>query len=189
MCFYVISKSACLWTRIIALWAFLWFLPTVGKLCQPDQMNHSDHSCTFSPVWVIMWLLRCPDWPNDLPHSEQVWFFTPLWASMCVFREPATPNDLLHWTQLYALSLLWVTMRLLRSPAWLNDWTLVHLASTVGERMSLHFDFVLLRSGTFNTVAFDKLEALYFKDFFKFWKTFNSKTFQAFTCLMFLLNL
>ena len=132
MCFYVISKSACLWTRIIALWAFLWFLPTVGKLCQPDQMNHSDHSCTFSPVWVIMWLLRCPDWPNDLPHSEQVWFFTPLWASMCVFREPATPNVLLHWTQLYALSLLWVTktMYLLTSSAWLNDWTLVHLAST-----------------------------------------------------------
>ena len=133
---------------------------------QPDQMNHSENSCTFSPVWVIIWLLKCPDWPNDSPHSEQVWFFTPLWASMCVFREPATPNDLLHWSQLYALSLLWVTMRLHRSPAWLNDWTLVHLASTVGERMSLNFDFVLFRSGTFNTVAFDKLEGLYFKDFF-----------------------
>ena len=36
---------------------------------QQDQMNHSEHSCTFSPVWVIMWLLKCPDWPNDLPHS------------------------------------------------------------------------------------------------------------------------
>ena len=150
-------------------------------------MNH--HILNIRDVWVIMWLLKCPDWPNDLPHSEQVWFFTPLWASMCVFREPATPNDLLHWSQLYALSLLWVTMRLHRSPAWLNDWTLVHLASTVGERMSLNFDFVLFRSGTFNTVAFDKLEALYFKDFFIFWKTFNSKTFQIFTCLMFLLNI
>ena len=110
---------------------------------------------------------------------------------MCVFREPATPNDLLHWTQLYALSLLWVTktMCLLRSPAWLNDWTLLHLASTIGERVSLNFDFVLLRSGTLNTKAFDKLEALYFKDFLIFWKTFYSKTFQTFTCLMFLLNL
>ena len=29
--------------------------------------------------------------------------------------------------------------------------------------MSLNFDFVLLRSGTFNTVAFGKLEALYFE--------------------------
>ena len=39
-------------------------------------------------------------------------------------------------------------------------------------------------------MAFDKLEALYFKDFFLFFlKTFNSKTFQIFTCLMFLLNL
>ena len=45
----------------------------------------------------------------------------------------------------------------------------MHLASaTVGERMSLQFDFVLFRSGTFNTVAFDKLEALYFKEFFNF---------------------
>ena len=38
--------------------------------------------------------------------------------------------------------------------------TLVHLASTVGKRMSLHFEFVLLRYGIFNTVAIDKLEAL-----------------------------
>ena len=29
MCFDVIFKSACLWTRIIALWAFVWFLPTL----------------------------------------------------------------------------------------------------------------------------------------------------------------
>ena len=46
----------------------------------------------------------------------------------------------------------------------------MQLASTVGKRMSLHFDFILLRSGTFNTVAFDKLEALYFKDFLNFFE-------------------
>ena len=34
----------------------------------------------------------------------------------------------------------------------------------IGEHMSLHFALVLLRSGTFSTVAFDKLEALYFED-------------------------
>ena len=52
--------------------------------------------------------------------------------------------------------------------------------------MSLNFDFVLLRSGTFNTVAFGKLEALYFElNVFQNLK----KPFQAFTCLMFLLNL
>ena len=136
MCFFVISKSACLWTRIIALWAFVWFLPTwfisydlcicmidtlplfcksrlggecdlccffygysqpccslleassINKLVhslagaflsvQPDQMNNSEHSCTFSLVWMINdhGAPQCPDWPNDLQHSEQVWFFT-----------------------------------------------------------------------------------------------------------------
>ena len=77
-----------------------------------------------------------------------------------------------QWTQLDTIvsSFFAVSHYAIRSPAWLNDWTLVHLASTVGERMSLNFDFVLLRSGTFNTVAFDKLEALYFKDFFNFLK-------------------
>ena len=45
----------------------------------------------------------------------------------------------------------------------------MHLASGHWG-MSLHFDFVLLRSGTFNAVAFDKLEALYFKDFFNLLK-------------------
>ena len=49
----------------------------------------------------------------------------------------------------------------------------MHLASTVGERMSLNFDFVLLRSGTLNTEAFDKLEALYFKDFSIFERHFS----------------
>ena len=54
------------------------------------------------------------------------------------------------------------------------------------RRKSLNFDLVLLRSGTFNTVAFGKLEALYFElNVFQNLK----KSFQAFTCLMFLLNL
>ena len=55
------------------------------------------------------------------------------------------------------------------------------LHCTVGERTSLHFDFVLLRSGSFNNnVAFDKLEALYFKDFFNFSKPIWFKDFSDF---------
>ena len=157
MCFYVMSKSACLWTRIIALWAFVWFLPTlfisydlcicmidalplfcksrlggecdlccffygysqpccslleassINKLVhslpgaflsvQPDQMNNSEHLCTFSLItdqlapqlsWLTKWLTTF--WASVVLHSTM--------GSMCVFREPVTPNDLLHWTQL-----------------------------------------------------------------------------------------
>ena len=56
----------------------------------------------------------------------------------------------------------------------------MHLASTVGKRKSLNFDFVLLRSGTLNTEAFDKLEALYFKNFFNFFKDILFKVFLDF---------
>ena len=81
--------------------------------------------------------------------------FCPNWLSFFAVSEYAPPqiSCLIEWLMAF--------------------FTPVHLASSVGERMSLHFYFVLLKSGTFNTVAFDKLEPLYFKDFLIFWKTFN----------------
>ena len=61
----------------------------------------------------------------------------------------------------------------------LLDWMIEHLC-ILPPLMATYvsqFWFVLFRSGTFNTVAFDKLEALYFKDLFLiFWKRSNSKT-------------
>ena len=101
MCFDVISQSACLWTHIIALWAYVWFL---------------------SPLRVSLCLFQCSARPNESLHSEFRELFTQcgwlcgsssvligqmtyhilskcgfslhygLWASMCIFREPATPN-------------------------------------------------------------------------------------------------
>ena len=88
---------------------------------RPNEFPHSAHLYTFSPVWVIMCLLRSLACPNDFLHSEQVWIFSPLWVSMCAFRESARPNDLLHWTQACALSLLWVIMCLFRSLDRPND--------------------------------------------------------------------
>ena len=182
MCFYVISKSACLWTRIIALWAFVWFLPTlfisydlcicmidalplfcksrlggecdlccffygysqpccslleassINKLVhslagaflsvQPDQMNNSEHSCTFSPVWMI----------TDQVAPQLSWltkWLTTFWASVvlhsCAFSE-SQPHQMTYCIGHNCMLFLcceW--LRLCISSHLLLDWMIEHL--------------------------------------------------------------
>ena len=76
--FYGYSQPCCSLLEASSINKLVHSLAGAFLSVQPDQMNNSEHSCTFPQCgWsLIMWLLNCPDWPNDLPHSEQVWFFT-----------------------------------------------------------------------------------------------------------------
>ena len=150
MCFEVISKSACLWTRIIALWVLVWFVPTVGaSLClfkcpaRPIESPHSEHSCTFSPVqygwscgpssFLIDQMTYHILWGSSLHYGRFLRACVTKWlvafdtCSLFGVNDYAPPqiSCLIEWLMAFL--------------------TLVHLASTVGKRMSLHFEFVLLR--------------------------------------------
>ena len=93
------------------------------------------------------------------------WLLT-IWASMGLnstvgenlffFRFWAWPKDLLNTIvcSFFSVSDHVPLQKSCLIKKLLAVWTLVHLASMIGEHMSLHFALVLLRSGTFITVAF-----------------------------------
>ena len=71
-------------------------------------------------------------------------------------------------------------------------WTLVHLASTIGERISLHFDFVCSDQENSTPRRLTNYKAVYFRNFFKFFERhFIQRLFRLllFTFLRFLLQL
>ena len=71
-------------------------------------MKHSLQINCFSPEWVLMCVLRLPDWLNDLEHSLQINGCSPEWVLMCVLRWPDAEKDLGHCIQgnVFALILL-----------------------------------------------------------------------------------
>ena len=121
MCFDVPSKMTCPWRCIIALcvhlccFSPLWVSMWLFRCpARPNEWPHSAHLCTFSPVWMVMCILKASARPNDFSHSEQVWALTPLWMRMCLFRCRAWPKDFWQWTQVCI------------GVAWFNSWTEVH---------------------------------------------------------------
>ena len=100
MCFDVIFKSACLWTRIIALWAFVWFLPIV-VFSQTKWITSfwtfvyflpsvgDDVALQFS--WLTKWLTTF--WTIVVLHSTM--------GEHMLFQRARHTKWLLHSTHLY----------------------------------------------------------------------------------------
>ena len=65
-----------------------------GHLCSSQEYG-------FSPVWILMWLFRQPEWVNVLSHLLQGYGFSLVGILMCLFRWLDRENILLHSLQGY----------------------------------------------------------------------------------------
>ena len=71
---------------------------------RPNDLLHCAHLCNFSPVWIIMWILKWLTHSNPFLHCANLCAFSPEWVSLWLFRLPAWSNVFLHWSHLKTCS-------------------------------------------------------------------------------------
>ena len=81
---------------------------------------HSEHLYSFSPVWTLMCVFRCPGKLNTIPHTWHLYGLSPVWTLMCLFRSPDSPNALSHTWHVYGFFPLWILLCFTRSPAFVH---------------------------------------------------------------------
>ena len=130
MCFDVIYKSVCLWTRLITLCLF-------KCSARPNESPHSRSQSCGSSSFLIdqMTYDILSKWGSSL-HCGRV----------CSFSE-CQPHQMICyiWHIFMLFLLLWVTVRLLRSPAWWNGlWHSEHLCILPPQLASAYLYILIL---------------------------------------------
>ena len=111
----------CIWNNCAAFLQFDSECESSDEFFWLNDLLHSLHLCSFFPLCVKRWVLRCPARPNVLWHCLHLCNIFPVWVSRCLFRVIARLNDLLHSVHLCGFSPLCVSMWVLRFPARPND--------------------------------------------------------------------
>jgi len=71
---------------------------------------HSEHVYGLSPVWTLMWVLRCEDCLKALSHTWHLYGFSLLWILLCITRLPACENRLLQKVHSNGFSPEWIRL-------------------------------------------------------------------------------
>jgi len=77
-----------------------------------NRLLQTLHSNGFSPVWTLMWRLRCPDSLNALSHIGHLYGFSPAWILLWPTSFSARVNRLLQTLHSNGFS-----------PEWIRLWT------------------------------------------------------------------
>ena len=100
------------------VWALWWFFKWLDCLNDPQrlQLQVCVLSCIcnsltcvngfpqilqlngFSPMWVLRWLSKWPDYLDDVPHCFQQNGFSPEWVLWCIFKSPMCIKAFSHWS-------------------------------------------------------------------------------------------
>jgi len=75
---------------------------------------HWVHVYGFSPVWILMCVLRFPLSVKLFPHWVHVYGFSPAWILMCLLKFPLCVKLFPHWVHEYGFSPVWILKCLLR---------------------------------------------------------------------------
>ena len=147
MCSDVISKMACIWRCMIALWAFVceWACAVLGF--QQDQMNlHIVHICVIS--------VQC-GWSNDLVLPQYscftkwlLYFTVDEQMPFKISSLTKLPIALDTGDILFSDMGCQVTIQISSLIKWLlASWAKMHLFPTIWEQMPRHFTLVFGWSG------------------------------------------
>ena len=71
--------------------------------------------CFFSPVWILMWLIRWLFCKNALSHRLHLYGLSPVWILIWFIKMLFCEKALTIWLQWNCLSLVWILMWFIKS--------------------------------------------------------------------------
>jgi len=87
-----------------------WRLCVCKLLDSVKFFSHSEQLYGLSPVWTLMWRVRCIDWRNALSHLWHLYGLSPLWILLCVARLLECVNRLLQTVHSNGFSAEWLRL-------------------------------------------------------------------------------
>ena len=117
MNFKIIISYKWLWTLI----TWKRFLISVGSswifisLFRENDFGHWSHEKYSSPLWIILWLLKCISCVNDFGHWSHGKGFSPFWFLLWILKWLFCKNDFGHWSQGKGFSPFWFLL-------WIFQW-------------------------------------------------------------------
>lgn len=82
----------------------LWWI--LSRQDETKALQHLSELHGFSPVWICWWILHWLDELKDFLQCPQLYGFSPVWMHWWLFRQYKYMKDFPHWSQLDGFSLL-----------------------------------------------------------------------------------